>query len=253
VGTSTSNMTKVLIDRELGPSQYSGDYRSWTLTGLTAGTYYWKVTSRTMANLERTSATFSFTVGTVSAGGALPSGWSNRDIGSVSAAGSASYSGGTFTVSGSGADIWGTADAFHYMFTSVGSDVTMTARVTSLSNTNAWSKAGVMMRESLAPGSRDVMVIVSPGRGVAMQYRGTAGGISANVALHSGAAPTWVRLRRSGNTFIGYSSTDGVGWTALGSVSLSLPYGYFVGVPVTAHDNTAIATATLEESRIDAF
>jgi len=42
--------------------------------------------------------------------GALPEPWQNRDIGNVGAAGSCSYANGIFTVNGSGADIWDTAD-----------------------------------------------------------------------------------------------------------------------------------------------
>src|SRR4030095_3748145 len=44
----------------------------------------------------------------------LPSPWQTADIGAVGAAGSASYSSGTFTIAGSGADIWGTADEVSY-------------------------------------------------------------------------------------------------------------------------------------------
>ena len=47
---------------------------------------------------------------------ALPSPWVNQDIGSVGVAGSATYTNGTFTVKGSGADIWGTADTFQYVW-----------------------------------------------------------------------------------------------------------------------------------------
>ena len=45
----------------------------------------------------------------------LPSGWSTTDIGAVGATGSASYSSGTFTVTGAGADIWNSADAFRFV------------------------------------------------------------------------------------------------------------------------------------------
>src|SRR5204863_9592755 len=52
-------------------------------------------------------------------GGTVGSGWSHADVGSVGAAGSASsggsvYNGERLTVNGSGADIWGTADEFHF-------------------------------------------------------------------------------------------------------------------------------------------
>jgi hypothetical protein len=66
VGTDLSNLTKVLDDRELGPYQ-----RSWTMPALTPGTvYYWRVVSRTMAGLWRSTMTCSFK--TTGAGGGTP-------------------------------------------------------------------------------------------------------------------------------------------------------------------------------------
>lgn len=68
-GTSPSTMVPITPNSdglgftELGPSESTSasEYRTWNVTGLTEGTtYYWKVISRTMANLERSSATWSF-------------------------------------------------------------------------------------------------------------------------------------------------------------------------------------------------
>jgi phosphatidylserine/phosphatidylglycerophosphate/cardiolipin synthase-like enzyme len=60
-GTSPSSMTKIVDDRNLGPSESSSDLITWSVNGLSGSTtYYWKVVSRTMANMERTSATWSF-------------------------------------------------------------------------------------------------------------------------------------------------------------------------------------------------
>ena len=47
--------------------------------------------------------------------GGIPHPWQHGDIGAVGRAGSATYSDGVFSVTGSGADIWGTADAFHFL------------------------------------------------------------------------------------------------------------------------------------------
>jgi hypothetical protein len=56
LGTSPAEMSMIADDVELGPSHYSSDHKSWTVTGLAEGTtYYWKVVGRTMANLSRTS------------------------------------------------------------------------------------------------------------------------------------------------------------------------------------------------------
>ena len=49
------------------------------------------------------------TVPSFAAAQSLPLPWSNQDVGSTGAAGSAPYSSGTLTVRGSGADIWDTA------------------------------------------------------------------------------------------------------------------------------------------------
>ncbi|MEO8521227.1 MAG: hypothetical protein ABI603_07690, partial [Acidobacteriota bacterium] len=49
----------------------------------------------------------------------LPEGWSTTDIGAVGAAGSATGSGDAFTVQGAGADVWGTADAFRFAYTTL--------------------------------------------------------------------------------------------------------------------------------------
>src|SRR5437773_12511423 len=55
----------------------------------------------------------------------------DRGIGAVAVAGSASNNGsGGFTVTAYGADIWGTADEFHYVYFSLTGDSDVVARVT---------------------------------------------------------------------------------------------------------------------------
>jgi hypothetical protein len=113
--------------------------------------------------------------------------------------------------------------------------------VRSIENTHAWAKAGVMFRESLAAGAKHVMVIVSPGRGMAMQYREQTGGLTANAALAAGRAPKWLRLARAGNFFTSSSSEDGVTWQPLGSVTVPMGAQVLAGLAVTSHDNSTLA------------
>src|SRR4029077_5861855 len=54
----------------------------------------------------------------------LPSIWSDGDIGSTGLAGSAGYANGVFTVTGAGAQIYGTADAFHFVYQPLSGDAT---------------------------------------------------------------------------------------------------------------------------------
>ena len=74
--------------------------------------------------------------------------------------------------------------------------------------------------------SQHVMVVVTPGHGVAMQYRGLTGGPSVQVAVRNGIAPEWVRLTQVEGVLRGYVSEDGVTWHLIGSVTLD-----FTGVP----------------------
>jgi hypothetical protein len=158
------------------------------------------------------------------------------------------------TLEGSGTDIWGTADAFRFQSTfSNLMNVQVSARVLSVENTNAWAKAGVMFRSTRDADSQHVMLIVSPGRGVAMQYRATTGGTTANAAIVPGAAPKWLRLRRAGQLFIGEMSDDGATWTEVGRVTLAVTNPMFEGVAVTSHNNRALATAVLDEVAVDAL
>jgi glucose/arabinose dehydrogenase len=173
----------------------------------------------------------------------LPSPWQTTNIGSTGAAGSAGFNNGTFTVSGSGSDIWGTADAFRYVYQSLSGNIDIRARVTGISNTNAWAKAGVMIRETLNSNSKHAMVVVTPSNGVAFQRRPSTGGSSAHTAA-AGSAPYWVRLVRSGNTFTAYRSVDGTTWNQIGSVTIAMSSTVFVGLPVTSHNNSALCTAT---------
>jgi phosphatidylserine/phosphatidylglycerophosphate/cardiolipin synthase-like enzyme len=247
VGTSSGAMTKLVDDDELGPSESSTDYKSVTLSNLTPSTtYYWQIVGRTMANLSRTSTTWSFTTsgsGSTTTG-TLPSGWSHRDIGAVASPGSASSTNGTFTVSGSGADIWGSADEFQFVYRSLTGDGSITARVAALEGPSSWSKAAVMMRETLTAGSKHASMVVSTKKGLAFQRRTSTGGTTASTAAGSGTAPYWVRVTRSGSTFTAYKSTNGSSWTKIGSVNMNMASTIFVGLAVTAHADGQIATAS---------
>jgi hypothetical protein len=169
--------------------------------------------------------------------------FTSTDIGAVGLSGTTTTNAAGVTLEGSGADIWGTADAFRYHYMTLSGDWTITARVGSIENTHAWAKAGVMFRDSLSANARHVMAIVSPGKGVALQYRAAPGGVSAQAALRAGTAPEWLRLTRADTEFTAFVSEDGVTWTVLGSVTVPMPVTIRVGLPVTSHNNATLATA----------
>src|SRR4051812_39839819 len=94
----------------------------------------------------------------LSAGSPVPAPWVAQDIGAVGLPGSASASGGVFTIAGAGADVWGSADAFGSVMQPITGDVQIVARVTAIQNTNSYAKAGLMLRSSLTAGSAHVIL-----------------------------------------------------------------------------------------------
>ena len=173
----------------------------------------------------------------------LPAPWTSRDIGPPALAGSSSASGGTFSVKGGGPDIWGTADQFHFVNQPLQGDVEVIARVASFQNADAWSKAGVMIRESLTAGARHVYMITTGTQGWGFHRRIAAGGRSYLDTI-PGTVPGWVRLVREGNVFSAYRSTNGTSWTLVGTETIAMASTVYVGLAVTSHTAAATATAT---------
>ena len=182
--------------------------------------------------------------------GALPAGWSTQDVGSVAAVGSTTYTNGTWVVTGSGADIWNAADGGRFAWQQVTGDVQVTARVTSLTNTDVWAKAGVMIRESLTAGSRHASTFATSANGIAFQRRTATGGSSSHTAGPSSATPCWVRIERSGNVVVSSASADGVTWTEIRRETISMSAAIYVGLAVTSHNNGALCTGTFTNVQV---
>jgi uncharacterized repeat protein (TIGR03806 family) len=181
---------------------------------------------------------------------ALPSPWQHQDVGSVGVAGDATYLNGTFTVKASGDDIWNSADAFHIVYQTMSGDGEIFARVASLQNTDPWAKSGVMMRESLTANSRNVSMLMTFGQGAAFQQRVTTGGVSTNFTSSGSTVPYWVRLVRNGNTFTGYVSSTGSNWLQVSSATISITTPIYIGLALSAHNNTVLNTSTLDNVRV---
>lgn len=173
----------------------------------------------------------------------LPLPLSHCDIGAVSAAGSASFNEGTYSVTASGADIWNVHDEFHYVYRQLKGDCEIISRVESIDYINVWSKAGVMMRETLTDNSPFAMLVVSPARGAAFQWRTLKGETCGNKGVSGILAPYWVKMVRTGNTFTGYRSVNGVTWTLVYSRTIEMSQTVYVGLAVTSHADGKLCTA----------
>jgi len=245
-GTDPTAGVLLAANQPLGPSETTTQMQHYTLPPLQPGTtYYWKITSKTAALVPKDGPIWSFTTSGSGGGGGLPAPWAETDIGAVPLAGSTQYSSGTFTITGSGADIWGTADAFHYVYQPLSGDGSIQARVGSVQNVNSWSKAGVMIRESLDANAKHANMLASAAKGEALQWRPTTGGSSLGASGSLAPPPRWVRLDRAGNTFTGYESADGSSWTQVSQQTIAMAADVFVGIAVTSHSTSASTQAVV--------
>jgi endoglucanase Acf2/regulation of enolase protein 1 (concanavalin A-like superfamily) len=222
---------------------------AFTSGGLAASTtYFYRITAVNAAGSSMPSNQAGAT--TPAGGGALPNPWLNSDVGAVGAAGSASHSSGVFTVRGSGSDIWGTTDGFQFVYQSLNGNGQIVARVTATQNTDPWAKAGVMIRETLAAGSKHAFMALTPGNGLAFQRRVATDGVSTHTAGGASGTPVWVRLARNNNTITASISTNGATWTQVGADTVSMGAQVLVGLAVTSHAAGALNTSTFDNVQV---
>ena len=251
IGTDASDYVKLFIKTNGGAETLLRQ-----LTGVTATTN-WIITGITGTNLQvviRTSVSFNDEYYylddlSVTSSGSLPSPWQTMDVGAVGATGSASYNSGTstWTIAGAGADIWGTADAFRYVYQSADSNCSVVAKVLTIGNTDPWAKAGVMIRETTNTAPQSAMMCVTPSNGVAFQWRSATGGTTTITNLTGQSVPIWLRITRTVNSIAGSYSSNGTNWTQLGAAqTIVMQTNVTIGLGVTSRTNGLLNTSTMD-------
>jgi hypothetical protein len=199
----------------------------------------------------------------------LPSGWENEDIGVMPGIpGDAAYdeAADVFTVDGNGKialyDPVPEVDALHFAFKVASADCEIVAHVSDIEDVNDWSRAGVMIRESLDPRSPCAIMAVTPTDRTCFQYRTAAGeGLQSLHDLESNPQrPRWVRLVKERNTLTGYYSIDGENWIAQkkpfphlpahNAVKISMGHDVLIGLFVTSHDSSRLCRAVFDHVRV---
>jgi hypothetical protein len=152
-------------------------------------------------------------------------------------------------VSGAGSDIWGTADSFFFVYQPI-RDGEIGIAVLAETGTHPFAKAGVMIRQTLDPGSPEVIVDVKPDGGIEFMTRASQGGETIFIA--GGSVPVHpdqpipisasVTLTRSGNLV----SASYCGETCVELGNVEFPAGEaLAGIAVTSHDPSTLNQASL--------
>jgi ABC-type transport system involved in multi-copper enzyme maturation permease subunit len=130
-------------------------------------------------------------------------------------------------------------DQFYFVHRPLTADGSLTVAVTSLtgSGLQPWSKAGIMIKASLTPGSAYAAMMVTGGHGVRFQYDFTG-----DLAGSSSGAPHWLRLVRAGDVITGYASADGTHWARVGATTLT-------GLPATAEAGMFVTSPPPAQNR----
>ena len=169
----------------------------------------------------------------------------HSDVGRVSTPGHVEFADGAYRVTASGANIWGSADAFHYAWSERSGDLHVAADIAfEGAGGDPHRKAGLMIRQNLTPGSAYADVMVHGDGMVALQYREVQGGPTRQI-VSAVAHPRRVRLEREGDfVYFSVAGPDGVLHHAGGSFRIAFKDPYLVGLALSAHDDAVSETAT---------
>jgi hypothetical protein len=152
---------------------------------------------------------------------------------------------GTYTLTGSGIDIWANSDQFHFAFKEFTGGGSIIAKVESLDNTDPFAKAGVMIRDTLDGNSRYIGVFITPENGVRFQYRNTTDGSTDRYFEEGITAPQWVRLERTAGGLVrSYYSADSNTWERFNLIQVSMDAPMYIGLAVTSHNAALTCNAT---------
>jgi len=134
-----------------------------------------------------------------------------------------------------------TADAAAFAQYALCGNGSITAQVTNLS-ANGW--AGIVMRESNAPGARKVQLMTNLSSFSRREVRYTPGGQAIPQQFPS-QSKYWLRLLRVGNQFVGYVSANGSLWSQVFAVTVTgMPNCLQAGLVVTNAQANSTVVAT---------
>jgi TolB protein len=168
----------------------------------------------------------------------------HQDVGTVLHPGSVEYNPAqqTYTISGSGANMWFGEDDFHYLWTKVSGDVSLTADISFAGETgNNHRKAVLMIRQSLDANSAAVDVA---------RHR-DATGTNTHEVESNVSAPRTVRIEKRGDYFYAFvAGKDGKLQVSGAATKLALTGPFYIGIGVCAHDKDVVEKAVFSNVKL---
>ena len=171
---------------------------------------------------------------------------SHADVGTVLNAGSVDYDAAnrTYTVAGSGENMWFGSDAFQYVWKKVSGDVTLTADVSFIgTGKEAHRKAVLMIRQSLDADSAHADVARHGDGLTSLQARDEKGANTSEIQSAT-KAPARVRIAKRGDYFYIWVAGEGEELQfSGGSMRVPLHDPFYVGIGVCSHNKDVVEKA----------
>jgi TolB protein len=178
---------------------------------------------------------------------------SYSDVGDTPKKGSVEYNAdaGEYRITGGGANMWASTDAFHFVWKQLSGDVTLTADVHFIgTGAEDHRKAALIIRQSLEPDSAYADVARHGDGLTSLQYRLTAHAITEEVRSPVNG-PVRIRLERHGDQFIMYAGSPGDDLKPSGPVTVVLHDPVYAGLAVCSHDANILETAVFSNVKIE--
>ena len=170
----------------------------------------------------------------------------HSDVGSVLHAGAVDYNAGkkTYTISGSGENMWLAADAFQFAWKKVSGDVTLTADISFLTKTgNEHKKAALMLRQSLDADSVYVDVALHASGLTSLQFRDEKGAITREIQSNISAPKRLSIAKRGAYVYMSLAADGGEPQPEGGWLRIPLQGTFYVGLGVCSHDKDVVEKA----------
>jgi hypothetical protein len=176
------------------------------------------------------------------------------DVGAPPLKGSAQFdaASGQYRITGTGTDIWGTADQFHYVWREISGDLAVTATARFLTDGNPHRKAVIMVRKSLDTDSPFVQLAIHGDGLPSVQFRNTKADNTNTVDFPVEGPGTWtLKLVRQGTTISVWMAKDGAPLRELGHTLNQLGSPILVGLGVSSHTQEAVNTVLFSNVTVE--